>query len=107
MHCSLGLLAWSSLVLWYDISMAKRRTKKDKVSAQHEYTYRLTDLSGPSDQNRVKSGQVRREPAGESKVITAQELFGYDPRLIRTDMVKTLVVSGLILAIELALYWYW
>ena len=81
--------------------MGKRRTRKDKVSAQHVYTYKLEPEIG---QAQVKlAGPKTTELKIEKTNIG---VLGFDPHLVRTDMYKTILVSAIVLGVELTVYWY-
>jgi hypothetical protein len=86
--------------------MAKRRTRKDKVSAKH--TYQLGDwYSEKVMEVRAESTLVRRDEIRvKNGGWTAEQLYGYDPRLIVGDMKHTLIVATVVLAAELVLFYY-
>jgi hypothetical protein len=67
--------------------MAKRKTRKQKIKQAQ------------------KKGQIGALGATVKKTRQALDL-GYEPKLIRKDMQKTIWVCGLILSLEL-LIWIW
>lgn len=79
--------------------MGKRRTKKQKQGAKHQYRYTVADDQvGGKDNEVVKAKSIGSE---------ATTLYAYDPQLIIQDLTKTVIVSGVILGIELAIFWFW
>lgn len=76
--------------------MSKRRTRKDKTTAHHEYTYHAEVLP--------YSPKVKKAEVGPT---TSQSwVLGFDPHLIHGDLVKTVIVSVIVFSIELSIYWY-
>lgn len=76
--------------------MAKRRTRKDKVQARRP-VYRLETTTAA--------------PAGVSGVpavstVKPAELLLTNTRAIKGDLAKSILISGLILGIELTIYWF-
>lgn len=91
----------------YDTAMAKRRTKKDKVAAKH--TYQLGSWYDPHSKakgNTEKETPVRIAPNRPGVGLTAEALYGYDPKLIISDLMRTVVVSMVVLVAELGLYFW-
>lgn len=104
----LGGVTWFSLYklpdLRYDTGvMAKRRTKEDKKKAQEHHqsgvTYSYAETEAPS------SGETSSVSTGPSRQQLTSSLYPYDTALIRSDLVKTVIVSLAILIIELAIYY--
>ena len=86
--------------------MAKRRTKKQKEGARHTF-----NLSWAPSEAGVK-GQFNSEPkrpkAGARKHESALSLAKDDSLAsIKKDIVKSLMVVSLILALEVVLYLAW
>ncbi len=80
--------------------MAKgRRTKEQKRSARHgSFQYNLPSFPKAARSVSAKSPRaVGARPAG---------LFAYDPRLIRVDLTKTLILSILAIATIVAVYYF-
>lgn len=74
--------------------MPKRRTKAQKAMAVHVYQYQDQEWLGP----KPSEPQIRnRNQTGLLLVPREYVVAG---------MYRTLIISGLILAIELAIYWY-
>jgi hypothetical protein len=74
--------------------MAKRRTKKDKVTAHHSYS--LPTIN-----------PTESKAASKVATLSATDLIGYDPKFIYRDVLKTVLLSVLIIGAELALWWQW
>ncbi len=94
--------------------MAKRRTKKDKIIAQlrREVTNRKQNaeveysLEGASkDDSKTSSGKTLKKIY--SKTYDLGSLFSYDSRLIRSDLVKTSILSLIAFAIIIGLSIAW
>ncbi len=92
--------------------MPKRRTKKQKLKAKHEFLYHLDlgSLKGRSEPvvNRqinpdAKTNPIQIKP-NDYSVSTAQYLFS---SFIRRDLIKSLVYSFIILALEVMIYFKW
>lgn len=77
--------------------MKKRRTKNQKVKAQHEYTYQPTTMVDQVEAVATKS---------KGEAIKPMTLYGYEPSLLNGDLQKTIWVTGLILALEIGFYFY-
>lgn len=81
--------------------MAKRRTKKQKVKAQERK---------PAVEQGLPSGEYSVElpkksvSQGAQRGYQVSDLYGYDTRLIRQDLQRTVIVSAAVLAIELGIY---
>jgi hypothetical protein len=85
--------------------MKKRRTKNQKAAAVKHYqlgswyNQEETQISKPS------TGVLQRQEVSSIRPgITAMILYGYEPKLIRRDLIKTIIVTLLILMIETGLY---
>lgn len=91
--------------------MAKRRTKKNKIIAQlrrqmvskvkqetqETYQYRPAQAKHPFKVNPTSMKQSRE---------TFDSLFAYDPKLIRKDLLRTVLFACLAFAIEFGIYFY-
>jgi hypothetical protein len=84
--------------------MSKRRTRKDKVEAKHQYqlgNWYQKPAAG------LETPAMKPAPEAATARITAMTLYGYEPSLIRGDIIKTIIVAGIILAVEIGLYVFW
>ncbi len=79
--------------------MAKRRTRSQKVAAKHTYSYSLKSTS--------HSAPVSRPPTPLSQASPSGAISIQFPKLIAFDLVKTVIISGLIITIQLSLYIFW
>jgi len=88
--------------------MAKRRTKKDKIiaklrrQAQSNIIPKTQKLSYPSAKISNKSAQKIQHNKKEEKSL--DDLFFYDPQLIRKDLLRTVMLVAFIFIIEFGLY---
>lgn len=85
--------------------MSKKRTKQQKVRAQYHYALPVTrSFSGikPDHDMETKPG-VR----GFEKTNDVSALYAYDPHFTRLDILRTMIISLIILTFQLALYWWW
>ena len=79
----------------------KRRTRKDKINAK-KTTY---SLSSSADTASSKVSKTSSRKATTKKA--PDSLYAYDTSLIRKDLIKTVLVSTLVMAIEISLFFYW
>ncbi len=90
--------------------MAKRRTKKDKIIAQLRREVQTSSLDSESvysyDKSFSKKKTSKSQKISENKTTRLSKLFSYNPDLIRKDLVRTVFLSILALAIELGLFFY-
>jgi len=92
--------------------MAKRRTKKDRASAHHQFTLRWVPSSKNDDLASSVKGQLKeqdlaanaRTRKAKNADILAQE--GSDKK-IRSDIIKSLILVSFILSLELVVYLVW
>lgn len=79
----------------------KRRTRKQKTSARHLFTYSLP---------KTKAATTKAIPSQRKTLLRSQKpkqpLFYYDPQLIRADLTKTLALSILATGAILAIYFF-
>ena len=84
--------------------MAKRRTRKEKQTAKHSYVlgYSLTDTV-------TEKGTVAGQEDGQLAMVTTNQIVNLhtDTLLIKKDLIKSVVISCLILLIEFGIYRYW
>lgn len=92
--------------------MAKRRTKKQKETAIHQFSVDWTKLdasseTGPAGQT-VKGqkppGLIQPRSKKSSFKNTNNKALSAESRLIKRDIVKSVSLAGLILSLELVLY---
>lgn len=94
-------------------TMAKRRTKKDKLIAQLRRQVNQQQYETPEDvfsyEPEMKKGKRKQKRIEELKKSNSaiSSLFSYDPTLIRKDLLRTVVLSALAFAIEFGLYFIW
>jgi len=85
--------------------MSKRRTRKQKETAQH--IYRLGSWYTKKETNSQANLEAHVLETGKARQITAITLYGYEPRFIRQDLIKTLIITSLILVSEIGLFLFW
>ena len=85
--------------------MSKRRTRKQKETAQHQY--RLGSWYTKKETNSQANLEAHVLEIGKARQITAITLYGYEPRFIRQDLIKTLIITSLILVSEIGLFLFW
>lgn len=92
--------------------MAKKRTKKDKVTARHQFTISWQ----PSTKNEHPQPTVKRQNKSDKMLAsTKQDKPKYTDYLakdedvvkIKKDIIKSFMLVSLILGIELMLYFAW
>jgi hypothetical protein len=83
--------------LWYYTVMAKRRTRKDKRQARH---MALTTISLPATPSSTQTTKYH-------KLLDKTTLPAIETVLIKKDLWKSLLISGLILLVEFGIYGYW
>ena len=81
----------------YYTAMAKRRTRKQKEAADGHYQLPKNLRSQQSSSNSTETSVNAQVDAG---------LYAYDPALIKQDIIKTLFVSCIVLAVQLGLYFW-
>ena len=77
--------------------MAKRRTRKDKLRARH------VDLATFS----LPTPMPTTEATKYHKLLDKTTLPAIDTGLIKQDLWKSLIISGLILVVQFGIYGYW
>ena len=82
--------------------MAQRRTKKQKQQAK--YSYSSVSYSVDKQPEIQQSGS--QKVTDGVKRLGNVSLYAYDPGLIKGDLLKTLLVSAIVIGIELTLFWY-
>lgn len=90
------------------VFMAKKRTKKQKVEAKHHFTLSWNQTNNVALDKHVKreiSNLDRHEKIKLSRANNAKYTAkDYNLALIKNDLVKTLIISSLILSLEVVLY---
>jgi len=91
--------------------MAKRRTKKEKIKAKHSFGYQWSaDKSGsytePVNRQFVKAPKNKSAVLENSKSANLLDKDG-NLGIIKKNMLKSLIISSLILSLELVLYLAW
>lgn len=84
--------------------MAKRRTRKQKEKAKHEFTVSWEPGEGKRISKRQDKAQSTTEKAG---VKSSSESQRVETSKIKKDIFKSLFLAGLIIGIEFALYFTW
>jgi hypothetical protein len=97
--------------------MTRRRTRKEKLSAKHSYLINWDSLmTGNSDNSRLSEANVNRqkESSASSKATSKGTIKnavhmekGYITGSVKTDLIKSLIVSIAIISLELVLYLNW
>lgn len=85
--------------------MPKKRTKQQKIRAQYHYALPVSrSFSGiKPDGDEKNKVDVRMF----DKTADVSSLYAYDPYFTRMDIRRTVMISMVILAFQLALYWWW
>lgn len=92
--------------------MAKKRTKKEKASAKHQFLISWDNTTNQAQSRTVVKGQTTGvKPASDSKSIINKntDLLVKDADLttIKKNIVRSLAIASLILATEVVLYFFW
>ena len=84
--------------------MAKRRTRKQKQRAKHEFTvsWEPKESKGNPKTKRAINQTVEKDEAKNLKLLQKNETSK-----IKKDIFKSLFLAGLIIGIEVALYFTW
>ncbi len=88
--------------------MAKRRTKKDKLTAVHPHTISWNPGMSPEavkKQNSMKTESARLASLATNN--TTNMAFNVDLASIRKDLLKSLFISTFIIAFEVVIYFFW
>lgn len=89
----------------------KRKTRKEKIILQLKRELAKERAKIPSPSKKVEARQEAISP--ESKIKPQRKLkeknadisiLSYDPRLIRKDLLKTLILTSIAISLELVLY---
>jgi hypothetical protein len=81
----------------------KHRTKEQKRAASaRRLTYSLPTNSKSTDAHAKESLKTTTVKTS----LLRNDLYEYHPSLIKKDLLKTLVVSAIVLCVELGLYYY-
>jgi len=92
--------------------MAKRRTRKQKESAHHQFTISWT----PSTKRASSEASVKRQIPGRNKSTgsslhisknASTSALDIDIATIKKEIRKSLILASAILAMELVLYLFW
>jgi hypothetical protein len=82
--------------------MAQHRTKKQKVAQtlkrQQTVEYSLADV--------IKGGEHLSKSKPAALSVTSNDMFGYPTRFIAQDILKTLVVASVVLAVLAVIVWW-
>lgn len=88
--------------------MAKRRTRKDKETAQHTFTVswnpELHNLAVKSQKKDNPASSRTIDPYTKNPSVTA---IPFDLASIRQDILRSLATSAFILLFELVIYFFW
>ena len=81
----------------------RHRTKEQKRAASaRRLTYSLPQTNSSSS----VSSKVTTKTTKVNEILGKSNLYDYHPSLIKKDLLKTLVVSLVVLIVELGLYYY-
>lgn len=81
----------------------KHRTKEQKRAASlKRMTYSLPTTIKQTDSTVMTSAKS----AKPKTTLARTDLYDYHPNLIKKDLLKTVVVSAIVLGVELGLYYY-
>lgn len=92
--------------------MAKRRTKKQKERAKHQFTLSWKPNSKTGTAKATVKGQkklnqnTKKQKAPKRKSAYLMEK-SVNLRIIRRDILKSLILASLILSLEVVLYLFW
>ncbi len=91
----------------------KRKTRREKIIIQlrRELARQKQKTPAPSTKSKVSQEAISKKvkivpskPKVEKKADTS--IFFYDPRLVRKDLAKTLILAGIAISLEVVLYLY-
>lgn len=93
--------------------MAKRRTRKQKQQAQHQFSIDWTKLTSDpqsASSGRVVKGEIKSSlksgTTGNKSAKKARESAVLaDSSRLRYEVIRSLSLAGLILCLELVIYW--
>ena len=92
--------------------MGKRRTKKNKEQARHQFLYTWANepnkTSAKANVNRqLKNPNEATLPISSSTKMTVNQAQVYNLASVKADIIKSLIIASLILGAELVIYLAW
>ena len=89
----------------------KRKTRQEKIILQlkRELAKKSQVSASISTKSKPSQGAISKSPKIEAKQAHAKKktdisVFSFDPKLIRHDLIKTLILSLVVISLELMLY---
>ena len=89
--------------------MARHKTKTEKIKSakrRSEEANRLSVVYSLDESHLRQTGKIRSVNSKLSRASFTGNLFGYDPTLLRGDLVKTILISGLMFSVLALIYFY-
>ena len=84
--------------------MSKRRkTRREKIILQLKRQVFEGTKFQPSQEAKFPQAEIEIEPKPAIKKPDVA-IFSYDPKLIKTDIFKTLILTAIIISLEIVLY---
>lgn len=91
----------------------KRKTRREKIIIQLRRELERQKGKTAVSSTEIKSRQeaIPKQPQPEPKETKLAKkadisIFLYDPRLIKKDLAKTLILAGIAISLEVVLYFY-
>lgn len=93
-------------------NMAKRRTKKQKQKAKHDFAISWEPKakkrrSEPDVKGQIKKSGSGKKPSGTGNDLAKNTAEPGNLASIKKDIIKSLILAGLILASEVVIYLTW
>ncbi|MFC1727629.1 hypothetical protein ACFL0Y_03850 [Patescibacteria group bacterium] len=89
----------------------KRKTRQEKIIAQlkRELTLKSENASPGTMKSKPRQEPISSEPKSQVSPIASKEkvddsILSFDPRLIKKDLLKTIILSLIALSLEFMLY---
>jgi len=91
--------------------MGKRRTKKQKINARHNYAIGISNEGGSVSFSHTVNRQNKKtldRPSDKTPNPKKTNVMAdsYNLASIKKDLIKSLIISSLILALEMMIYFY-
>ncbi|MFH1863640.1 MAG: hypothetical protein ABIJ85_01830 [bacterium] len=92
--------------------MAKRRTRKNKVFAHHQFTLKWEPSSKKSELASSVKGQLKKQvfPSSlQTQKVKSANLLAQEGsvKAVKSDIIKSLILASFILSLEVVVYLIW